>query len=676
MRTDPVQLEILIQQFRSATEEMGYALQRTGYTAFVNETADLGVALVTPQGEIFGYPRAIGITTFANLDFSTVIAAFPSYDDGDVIVCNDPYTTGGTVSHLSDINVLKPVFYDGKIVCFVFAYVHSTDVGGKVAGSLSPTSYEIYQEGIRIPPTKLYRGGALNQDVVNLMMLNCRIPKDNWGDLRAMITALKVGEERVKEAIARFGRATLVEAMDDVLDYSEQRARMVIERIPDGTYRFTDFLDDDVATKIPIRVAVAVTIAGSELSIDFAGTDPQVRSAFNLYSRGQPHPWLCYKVMFLILTLEPDIPVNAGILRPVKVSAPEGSIVNCRFPAAVGLRTTLGVRIQDAICGALAQALPDVIPACGAGYMAPMVFAQPDFEEGGVKVIVLEPMTGGTGACAKADGFDCRDVVDISNLRNNPLEIVEVRAAVLIRDYKLVPDSGGPGQFRGGCGTMLELEVLSADCLLIARGQERHRFRPWGLRGGYCGGKAAAYLTRAGTDTPVDIGRVDTLHLTAGDIVRIVTSGGGGYGDPLDRDPQRVLADVRDGVVSLVAAERDYGVVIAQGILDVKATAALRAERRRDAGAKPAGLFTLGPEREAYDAIWTPPLCAAFIGIIYALPIPMRSEARQKLWTFVAQQTERGLPTDAAALEAAWRGMERDAISGRHGGRPVILPAA
>ena len=169
-----------------------------------------------------------------------------------------------------------------------------------------------------------------------------------------------------------------------------------------------------------------------------------MRSAFNLFSMGKTHPWLVYKLMFLILTLEPDIPMNAGIMRPVRVIAPEGSIVNCRFPAAVGLRTTMGVRVQDAICGALAKALPDVMPACGAGYMAPMVFAQPDMQEGGLKVIVLEPMTGGTGACSEADGFDARDVVDLANLRNNPLEIVELRASVLIREYALSAELRGP----------------------------------------------------------------------------------------------------------------------------------------------------------------------------------------------------------------------------------------
>jgi len=674
MRTDPILLEILIQRFRSITEEMGYALQRTGYTAFVNETADLGVSLVTPAGEIFGYPRSIGITTFVNLDFRDVIASFPNYDEGDIVICNDPYTTGGLSSHLPDISVFEPVLHQGEVVCFVYAYVHSTDIGGKVAGSLSPTSYEVFQEGLRIPPTKLYRRGELNQEVLNLVLTNCRIPKDNWGDLRAMVTALKVGEARVKEAIGRYGLGTFKDAMDDALDYSERRSRMVIEGIPDGTYRFSDYLDDDVATKIPIKLCVAVSVAGSAITIDFSGTDAQVRSAFNLYSRGGPHPWLIYKVMFLILTLAPDIPVNAGILRPVKLMAPEGSVVNCKYPAAIGLRTTLGVRVQDAICGAFAQALPNVVPACGAGYMAPVVFAQPNLEQGGLKVIVVEPMTGGTGGCSEADGLDARDVVDISNLRNNPIEIVETSASVLIREYQLVADSGGAGKFRGGCGVALEFEVLVPDCTLIARGQERHRFRPWGLHGGNCGGKAAAFLARADSDELVDIGRVDTLHLSAGDVVRIVTSGGAGWGDPFERAPEPVLADVLNGLVSRESAERDYGVGIRGNKIDTEATAALRAEGRRPARSNK--LFTLGAEREAYEAVWTPAVWEAFIRIIYGLPVAMRAEVRQKLWTAIEERAQQGQTVDVVALAATWERIERVMQAGRRGGRKMAARTA
>lgn len=628
LETNAVQLEVFIQRFRSVAEEMGYALQRTGYTAFVNETADLGVALVTPQGEIFGYPHSIGITMFASLDFSTVIETSGAFEEGDIIICNDPYSTGGLSSHLPDISVLMPIFDQGTLVCFSYAYVHSTDIGGKVAGSLSPSSYEIFQEGIRIPPMKLYRRGELNQDILRLILSNCRVAKDNRGDIRAMVTALRVGERRVLECILKHGREAFTRAMYDVLSYSEQRARRVISGLTDGSYAFSDYLDDDVVSATPIKFCVTLHVSGSSIEVDFSRSDVQVRSAFNLFSRGRAHPWLVYKVMFLLLTLQPDIPVNAGLMRPISASAPEGSIVNCEYPAAVGLRTTTGVRAQDAICGALARVLPDVMPAAGAGYIAPVVFAEPNLTEGGVNVNVLEPMVGGTGASSAGDGLNARDVVDIANLRNSPLEIVESTASVRILSYALRPDSGGAGKFRGGLGAILEFVVMTEDCLITARGQERHRFRPWGLRGGDCGTKGAVYLKRAGEREFVEIGKIDSLRASMGDVLQILTPGGGGYGPAFARDAERVLDDVLDGFVSEQAAERDFGVVIRLGRIDLAATGL-----RRGARLEPTDLlYTFGPERDAYEEAWTEDVWSAYVAHLYALPTALRAEARSKLW--------------------------------------------
>ncbi|MCC6775521.1 MAG: hydantoinase B/oxoprolinase family protein [Hyphomicrobiales bacterium] len=653
--SDDILLEILIQRFRSIAEEMGYALQRTGYTVFVNETADLGVALVTPGGEIFGYPDSIGIATFANLDCSEALSTFAHYDAGDIVITNDAYTSGSMASHLPDINVFKPVFHAGKLVCFVFAYVHSTDVGGKMPGSISPTSHEVFQEGIRIPPVKLYKAGELNRDVLDLVLANCRAPDDNRGDLRAMVTALDVGERRIAEVIARYGVERFSRAMDEVLDYSESRARRLIAGIPDGTYRFSDYLDDDVASPVPIKICAAVTIRGSDMHIDFSGTDPQLRSAFNIYTKGKPHPWLVFKIMFLLLTIERDIPVNAGILRPVSVHAPEGSVVNCRFPAAIGMRTTTGLRVQDAVFGALAQAMPDLMPAAGAGAISPMVFAEPNQLEGGLKVTVLEPLVGGTGAHAGGDGVHSRDVVDLANMRNNPIEIVEASAAVRILRYGLVPDSGGPGRFRGGCGSMLEFEVLSPDCSLTPRGLERHRFRPWGLRGGGAGANGCCWLQRNGADAlaPVEE-KIDTVHLGIGDTIRIVFPGGGGWGEPLAREPERVLQDVLDGVVSEEAAARDYGVVIRDRVCDQAATAALRAGRRRP---DEPPLVTFGAEREAYERIWTEDVWKQFMDIVYGLPPAFRSQVRLQLWRAIEARAASGRPVGVDGLRTEWEAL-------------------
>lgn len=655
MRTNPIVLEMLMQRFRSVAEEMGYSVQRTGYTAFVNETADLGVALVTPAGEIFGYPRGIGITMFANLDMSDAFAAFDHYDEGDIVITNDPYSSGAMSSHLPDINVFRPVFYQGKLVCFTFAYVHSTDIGGNVAGSLTPTNYEVFQEGIRIPPLKLYKKDVLNEDVLKLILNNCRIPADNWGDLRAMVTALRVGERRVHELIERYGLEDFTSAMSDCLAYSEARVRALIRGMPKGTYRFHDYLDDDVASEIPVRLQVAVTVKDDSLHLDFYGTDPQLKSAFNLYCAGKPHPWLIYKLMMVFLTLETDIPANAGMMRPVSVSAPEGSVVNCVFPAAIGLRTTMGVRLQDAIMGAMAQALPELVPAAGAGTVVPVVFAEPSPDGTGVKVNVVQMITGGTGGTSQSDGLHARDVTDISNQRNNPLEVIEARASVRVHRYGLRPDSAGPGKYRAGCGTVIEFEVLAPDCVLVARGMERLRFQPWGLAGGGCGANGRIEIKRFGADRFEHVAKADALRVSIGDVVRLQTAGGGGYGDPLQRDAQRVLDDVLNGFVTIAGAERDYGVVIRNGGIDSAATSNLRQSRART-GALP--LYTLGAARDEYEQLWTPELSRAMSEILYSLPQPMRYEIRARLWRAMEQHRKDGLPAGVGKLRALWSELE------------------
>lgn len=666
---DPVLLEILNQRFRSVAEEMGHALQRTGYTVFVNETADLGVALVSMEGEIFGYPVNIGITTFANLDCSDVINAFEHYEDGDIVITNDAYTSGAMASHSPDINLLKPVFHDGRLICFALAYVHSTDVGGRVPGSVSPSSSDIFQEGLRIPPTKLYSAGVLDQKLLDLILTNCRAPDDNRGDLRAIVTALNVGEERVNEMVERYGLGEIRAGIAQLLAYSEKRSRLVIEQIPDGTYEFSDYLDDDLVSELPIKICVAVTVSGSDLHIDFTGTDPQLRSAFNIFSAGKPHPWLVFKIMFLLLTKERDIPVNAGLMRAITVNAPPGSVVNCQYPSAIGMRTTTGLRVQDAIFGALAKAMPMDMLAAGAGAISPLVFAEPNMERGGFKVTVLEPMVGGAGAHADGDGAHSRDVVDLANLRNNPVEIVENTASVRIHRYGLAPDSCGAGRYRGGCGSILEFEVLAPDCSLTPRGMERHRFRPWGLLGGHHASGGSCSVRRNGESDFTEVPKIDSIRLSVGDTVRIVVAGGAGFGDPLEREPERVLDDVINGFISQETAERDYGVVIGSDGVDAKATAAMRDERRAPSGK--AELFDLGPERVEYERIWSQPVWKRFMEVINNLPIAFRGEIRSKLWTAMERRRTDEASDWLEVLEAEWESIRVSMFEKRASPKPV-----
>ncbi len=358
--------------------------------------------------------------------------------------------------------------------------------------------------------------------------------------------------------------------------------------------------------------------------------------------------------MFLLLSLQPDIPVNAWLLRPATVTVPEGSVLHCSFPAAVGLRTTTGVRVQDAIFGALAQAQPDVVPACGAGTITPIVFAERE-AKGRLRVNVLEPMSGGTGGHSCGDGLHARDVVDIANLRNSPVETVERKASVRILGYGLRPDSAGAGKHRGGCGAYLEFEVLTADCTVTARGMERHRFRPWGLAGGQCGGVGRTTVRRNGAPVAQDIGKIDVLRLNRGDVVRVEIAGGAGHGDPFERDARKVQDDVADGFVTPEAALASYGVVLRDGVLQEDETLKVRRSRSRTGHDS---LFTFGPERDAYEAGWTIEVWDRYIGHLYGMAAPARAEARTRLWTSLESLRQEQGTLTVSDVAAAWAAVE------------------
>lgn len=649
--TDPVLLEILANRFTSVTEEMGHTLQRTSHTVFVNETADFATGLSTPGGELYAYPRALGVAVMVNLDLGTAIGCFEEYEPGDIVITNDPYTSGAMASHLPDVNMFKPVFVEGELIGFAWAYVHSTDVGGKVPGSLSPTSDDVYQEGVRIRPSKLYRAGVLDEGVLSHLLDNSRVPGDSWGDVKATVAALNTGEARLIELAGQYGAARVRRAQDDVLRYAEDRARDLFRRIPDGTYGFSDFLDDDVISSVPIRLAVELTVADGKVHLDYSGCDLQSSSAFNIPTLGNPHPWVTYRLISFLYSTDPRIPINAGLLRGVSATLPEGSIVNCAFPAAVGLRTTTSLRLMDVIHGALVKALPGELPAAPGGATTPVVLAEPDPETGGRRVMTLEPLVGGTGGSASSDGVDARDV-GLSNLRNNPIEVLEAESALIVHEYGVRRDSGGPGRFRGGTGVVLEFEAGLPGTAITARGMERQRFRAWGIAGGVCGAGAEAVLN-PGTPEERELRKIDLLRLEPGEIVRITTPGGGGFGDPFERDPELVLEDVRRNVVSPAHALEAYGVAIADGVVDEAATAELRSDARPVPQASPedAGYFDFGPEREAHERVWSPAMYAALAAILAELPPATRPHARQAIVAAVNAELE---TADPDALAAIW----------------------
>lgn len=625
MRTDPVLLEILSNKAVATAEEMGYALQRTGRTLYVKETADFGTALVKPDGKFFAYPAAIGVSGFIDLDCGPSIRAVGDLAPGDVIVTNHPYASEGLATHTPDVHLIQPYFHDGRIVCYGWSFIHITDVGGAVPSSISPRSREVYQEGFLIPPMKLQRSGQLNPDFLTLFLANCRTPDTNLGDIRAMLAALEVGRRRVAEMIEQHGLDTFRQAQEDIVAYTERRARDALRRLADGRYEFWDYLDDDLVTGIPLRVRVAVTIKDGEARIDYSGTDPQAMAAYNIPTGGKRHPWLSLKLAHFICTMDRTIPLNEGLFHPVHIVAPKGTIVNPEFPAATGVRHAAAIRVNEALNGALAKAAPDLVPACNGGVTIPVVLAEPTGANGARNVIVVEPMIGGMGARKGHDGVDGRDS-SISNLANNPLETVEADAAIEVLDYAVRPDSGGAGQWRGGNGLTLTFRVLSDGASVLGRGMERFRFQPYGVAGGRPGQPARTVLN-LGRPGERELGKIDMLELKAGDVVTVMTPGGGGWGDPLRRDPQAVLADVRRGFVSPAAAEREYGVVIRDGAVDEAATRA----RRAAVAAPPPEAFAFGPERVAWERVFDDARTTALNAALAALPLAQRQQERRRI---------------------------------------------
>ena len=631
MRTDPIILEILMNKFVAATEQMGYALRRTARTLYVKESCDFGTGITTPDGRFFGYPWSIGVCGFVGGECGPSIRAVEAVEPlepGDVIITNHPYDSEGLASHLPDLNVVQPYFHDGHIVACGWSFVHSSDIGGKVPGSISPSNYELYQEGFAVPPMKLMRRGEFNRDFLTLYKANVRMPEPNIGDIKAMLTALSVGEQRVREVIEQYGVDTFLQAQRDLLAYAARKARDVLRKIPDGTYHFWDYIDDDYATPFPSRIRVAITVDDGEVHLDFAGSDPQSLSAVNLPNTPHRHTWFPVRLIAFMCTYDETgiMPLNAGLFEHIRVSTPKGTIVNPEFPAAVGIRHTVGRRIQDVVNGALATAIPEMMAACSGGMSVPIVLAEHDPVTSERKVQVIETLTVGQGARKGCDGVDGRDSA-VSNMMNIPVESVEAAGGVVMRNYGLRPDSGGPGKWRGGVGMMLTFEVLGDGGVITARGTERLRFAPWGLAGGRPGVPGRVVLN-LGTSQETDLGKIDVLHVRAGDRLTVMTPGSGGYGDPFERDPEMVLKDVRCGLVNAERATIDYGVISVGGQADLDATTKFRASHSDHQVRTP---FDFGPERDAWEQVFDDDTMCAFVERLLELPSAARWATRRRI---------------------------------------------
>ena len=569
---DPVFLEVLRHALGSLVDEMALVVARTARSATVRDALDYSTALCAPDGTMLaqGLGIALHLGSFPSAVASVARLYRGRVNPGDVFVLNDPYGWGGI--HLPDIYVLRPIFIDKRLVAFACVVAHHVDVGGIVAGSNSTAATEIYQEGLRIPGVKIYDRGVRNDAVFDILAANVRVPDHVLGDLGAELSAASVGERTFRRLVERHGLEALEKGAAALLDQAEARARSAIAAMPPGRYPFKTFIDHDSVDPDPVTISAVVTIAGDGLTVDLRGSSPQVRGGIN-----SPLPFSRSGVYAAVrLVLDPDIPDNAGYFRPIRVLAKKRTVVHPELPAACGARGITGFRVLEAVLGALAQAVPDRVPADGEGGNT-LISIGGSGPEG--PFVYTELFAGARGGSSRADGAEGVPHPG-SNNANMPVEVAEAAYPVRFHAYEIVPDTGGPGAHRGAMAQAREFRWLGASTTLQLRSDKR-RFPPYGLAGGAQGSRSEN-VVNPGEPTERDLPTIGPSQIQSGEVFRHVLAGGGGWGEAFSRDPALVAADVRAEKVTPAAAARDYGVVLDEaGLIDEAATTALRAKGRR-----------------------------------------------------------------------------------------------
>ncbi len=529
MRRDPIELEIFKNLYHSIAEEMGAALRRTAFSPNIKERRDYSCAVFDGAGEVIAMGDHMPVH-LGSMPMS-VQAAIPACEmaPGDVVMLNDPFR-GGT--HLPDITLVAPVYVKPRRHArpaspdfYVASRAHHADVGGAYAGSMG-LCREIYQEGFRIPPVRIMRAGVMERDVMALLLNNVRTPEEREGDLGAQIAACHTGAERLREICSRYGIDRARRAAQELLRYSEELTRSFLLRVPAGTYRAEDFLDNDGITNTPIKIAVTVSVTGRVsgplVTVDFTGSDPQVEGSVNAVEA------IAYSACFYVFRclLADDVPATAGLMRPIRVITPEGSVVNARPPAAVaGGNVETSQRIVDVLLRALAQAIPDRVPAAASGTMNNLTIGGTD-PRTGQPFAYYETIAGGMGARPGKSGVSGVHT-HMTNSLNTPAEALEYAYPLRVRRYSLRSGSGGVGRHRGGDGIIREIEVLT-DCEVTLLADRRTR-GPWGLAGGEAGSPGKTCVIRSGGSVEEMPGKFST-RLRKGERIRIESPGGGGWG--------------------------------------------------------------------------------------------------------------------------------------------------
>jgi len=562
---DAVTIEIVRNSTEYIAEEMGIVLRNTAYSPNIRDRMDCSCAVLSAKGELVAQAEHIPVHLGSMAVGAKNVVEYIEkegieVEDGDVIVVNDPYIAG---THLNDITLLKPIFYNGKMLGFVANKAHHVDVGGSVPGSIGINAKELVQEGIVIPPTKLVKRGKLDKEILRLIASNVRVPKSTIGDLKAQIASLNVGTKRILELVEKYGYKCVVEAWNRSLEYTENYLRSKIDQIPDRESEAVDYLElgDEL-----ININAKIEIKGDRLRVDFTGTHKQIDAPLNAVFGVT----VASTSFALKAVLDPDLPMNYGFFRAVEIYAPEGTIVHPVKPAPVSAgNVETSQRIVDVLLKALSEIFPDRVPAASHGSMNNVVIGSQTWA-------FYETLGGGMGARPSKDGVDGVHT-NMTNTMNTPIEVIENEYPILVLEYSLRDDSGGAGKFRGGLGIRRFYKVLSNAVLSITA--ERVKLRPWGLKGGMNGASGEHYVIKANGEK-IQLSGKDTVTLNKGDVVVINTPGGGGYGKPEERDPYLVLEDVKDRKVSIFSAYKYYLVKIVEKdgelVIDFEETQKLR----------------------------------------------------------------------------------------------------
>jgi len=546
-----IELEIIHNALTAAAAEMDVTVWRTSRSTIVRELLDYSTAIFDRDG--WNVAQAARIPSHLNSMsyFLTEILArhIPAdqWQPDDIVISNDPYCGG---QHLPDIVAYKAVFHEGRRIGFVGTLCHHLDVGGSSPGSYGSSATEIFQEGLRIPPVKLFEAGKLIEPIRAIILQNVRQPDLLWGDLQSQIASLNVGAVNIERLARKLGEVRFERALQQLLDASEAGMRAVISRIADGTYEFEDKIDDDGITDQPIHIHARVTVAGEEMTVDLSGCSAQSLGPSNATLAST-----CSTVFYaLMATADVPVPSNAGCYRPVKIIAPPGLCVNAAAPAPVVHRIAVGHRLATVLFGALHRAVPQRMPAAYYAVSYVVTFQTIDAKLG--RKVLVEIEIGGCGGLSYSDGASAHSF-GMHNNANIPMEMIESDMPLTFLGYGLLTDSGGAGRHRGGLGLWREWRI---DCpaAQLSTNLDRFKFRPFGLDGGEPAALSALYLIRDGVRQALP-SKVTNMMVKEGDIVRLETSGGGGFGDPRMRDAALIERDMRHGYVSSQAAAALYG---------------------------------------------------------------------------------------------------------------------